>query len=263
MAGKTPKHFKHRLDEALVNRGLAPNREKAGALIMAGDILVDGQTVYKADAEVTPDQPVERKEKYPYASRGASKIERAFGAFGIDVNGMKVLDIGISNGGFTDYMLQNGAAAAAGVDVNIQQVDDKLKNDPRVSLIKANARSLEPGDAPFEPDLITMDVSFISVTKILPALSAFKTARVLTLIKPQFEVKREKVGKGGIIRDREDIKDILLELKEKIQRLDYAVSGVTAAGVKGRKGNQEFFFLLDYGKKDSINDRIVTDAIEI
>jgi 23S rRNA (cytidine1920-2'-O)/16S rRNA (cytidine1409-2'-O)-methyltransferase len=184
---------KNRLDAELVNRGLASTTEKAKALIMAGDILVNGQVTYKADTKISGDQSIEIKEKYPYVSRGASKIEKAFIDFAVSVKGLKVLDIGISTGGFTDYMLQNGAVIAAGVDVNIQQVDDKLRQNKNVVLIKANARTLKPQDIPFEPDLITMDVSFISVTKILPALSAFKKARVLTLIKPQFEVKKEKV----------------------------------------------------------------------
>lgn len=257
---KTPKN---RLDEEVVKRGLAPSLEKARAFIMAGEILVNGQVVSKADAIVTPDRLVEIKEKSPYASRGAAKIEKPFAEFAIAVKGMKVVDIGISTGGFTDYMLQNGAEAAVGVDVNIRQVDDRLKKEPRLVLLEKNARFLEPGDIPFEPDLITMDVSFISVTRILPALSAFKKARILTLIKPQFEARREDVEKGGVIREKDKRVEILLELKRKIQQLNYAVTGFTSAGVKGRKGNREYFFLLEYGKKDSINDTIITHANDL
>ncbi|HLP45669.1 MAG TPA: TlyA family RNA methyltransferase [Candidatus Kapabacteria bacterium] len=253
----------NRLDSELMRRGLVPSLEKARAFIMAGEILVDGQVTDKADAKVTPDHTIAIKEKYPYASRGAAKIEKPFLEFNIDVKGLKVLDIGISNGGFTDYMLQNGAAAAAGIDVNIRQVDDRLKKEPRLVLIKKNARFLEPGDIPFAPDLITMDVSFISVTKILPALAAFEKARILTLIKPQFEARKADVEKGGVIHEKEKRIGILLELKKKIQQLNYAVTGFTTAGVRGRKGNCEYFFLLEYGKKESIHDTIITHAINI
>lgn len=264
--GKSQKRFKtpkNRLDEEVVKRGLAPSLEKARAFIMAGEILVNGQVTYKADALATPDHLVEIKEKYPYVSRGAAKIETPFAEFAIAVKGMKVVDIGISTGGFTDYMLQNGAAVAVGVDVNIRQVDDRLKKELRLELIEKNARFLEPGDIPFEPDLITMDVSFISVTKILPALSVFQKARILTLIKPQFEARKEDVEKGGVIREKEKRIEILLELKKKIQQLNYAVTGFTCAGVKGRKGNREYFFLLEYGKKVSISDTIITHAVDI
>jgi 23S rRNA (cytidine1920-2'-O)/16S rRNA (cytidine1409-2'-O)-methyltransferase len=257
------KVVKNRLDAEVVKRGLVPTAEKAKAFIMAGEILVNGQVIYKADTLVTADHFIKIKEKYPYASRGASKLEKALNEFSINVKGKKVVDIGISTGGFTDYMLQKGAETAAGVDVNILQVDDKLKQNKKLTLIKANARNLKKEDIDFEPDLITMDVSFISVTKILPALSAFKNARIVTLIKPQFEVKREKVEKGGIIREKEKRIEILLELKKKIQQLNYAVTGFTPAGIKGQKGNQEYFFLLEYGKKASINDKIITNAIEI
>lgn len=253
----------NRLDAELVMRDLAPSLEKARAFIMAGEILVNGQVTDKADVRVTPEHTIEIKEKYPYASRGAAKIEKPFREFAIAVKGLKVLDIGISNGGFTDYMLQNGAETAAGVDVNIRQVDERLKKEPRLILIKKNARFLEPRDIPFEPDLITMDVSFISVTKILPALSAFENAKILTLIKPQFEVRKEDVEKGGVIHEKTKRIEILLELKKKIQQLNYAVTGFTTAGVKGRKGNFEYFFLLEYGKIESIHDTIITHAIDI
>ncbi len=263
MAVKNRKEKKTRLDAEVVKRGLVPSLEKAKAFIMAGEILVDGQVVYKADTNVSGAAVIEIKEKYPYVSRGASKIEAAFNEFNLKVKGKKVLDIGISTGGFTDYMLQHGAERAAGVDVNIQQVDDKLKQIEKLTLIKANARDLGPGHIPFDPDLITMDVSFISVTKILPALSPFKNAKVLTLIKPQFEARRENVTKGGVIREEEKRIEILLDVKKKIQQLNYAVTGVIPAGVTGKKGNLEYFFLLEYGKKESINDTMVTHAIKI
>ncbi len=136
MAAKKHKKEKNRLDAGIVKRGLTPTLEKARAFIMAGEILVDGQVVYKADTKVTDDNIIAIKEKYPYVSRGAAKIEKAFEDFSIDIKGLKVVDIGISTGGFTDYMLQKGAEAAAGVDVNIHQVDDGLKKNKRLILIK-------------------------------------------------------------------------------------------------------------------------------
>jgi len=137
------KSIKNRLDTEVVKRGLVPTVEKAKAFIMAGEILVNGQVVYKGDTLVTDENHITIKEKYPYASRGASKLKRAFHEFSIDVKGKKVLDIGISTGGFTDYMLQKGAETASGVDVNIDQVDDKLKQNKKLTLIKAKCPQLE------------------------------------------------------------------------------------------------------------------------
>gem|GEM_PF-43061 len=259
------KKIKNRLDEEVVKRGLVPCKEKANALIMAGDVLVDQQVVYNSDKIVTPDHCVELKEKFPYVSRGALKIEKALRDFSIDIKNLQVLDIGISTGGFTDYMLKNGAVGAAGVDVNIQQVDDRLKQDNRLRLIKANARNEADVTAEkigFEPDLITIDVSFISVTKILPALCRFKKSPIVVLIKPQFEAKRENVDRGGIVREKKKRLQVLLDLKQQITDLNFCVKDFTSAGVKGRKGNREYFFLLYYGKKPSINDKIIAHEID-
>lgn len=260
------KQVKNRLDEEVVKRGLAPSKEKANAMIMAGDVLVDHQVVYKSDKIVTPDHCVQLKEKFPYVSRGALKIEKALRDFSIDIKDLQVLDIGISTGGFTDYMLKNGALGVTGVDVNIQQVDDRLKQDNRLKLIKANARKeadLTVDNIGFEPDLITMDVSFISVIKILPVLVRFKRAQIVLLIKPQFEAKRENVDKGGIVREKKKRLQVLLDLKQQIIDLNFFVKDFTPAGVKGRKGNREYFFLLGYGKKPSINDKIIAHEIDI
>jgi 23S rRNA (cytidine1920-2'-O)/16S rRNA (cytidine1409-2'-O)-methyltransferase len=259
------KKVKNRLDGEVVKRGLAPSKEKARALIMAGDVLVDHQVVYHSDKIVTPGNCVELKEKFPYVSRGALKIEKALKDFSIDIKNLKVLDIGISTGGFTDYMLKNGADHVTGVDVNIQQVDDRLKQNNRLKLIKANARNeadLTADKIGFEPDLITIDVSFISVIKILPGLAQFKKAQTVVLIKPQFEAKRENVDKGGIVREKEKRLQVLLHLKQQIIDLNFYVKDFTPAGVKGRKGNREYFFLLGYGKKPSINDKIIDHEID-
>ncbi len=260
------KEEKNRLDKEMADRGLVPSLEKAKALIMAGEVLVDHQVVYKADKAVTADQTIEIKEKFPYVSRGALKIEKALQDFSIDIKGKKVLDIGISTGGFTDFMLKNGADRVVGVDVNIQQVDDRLKQNKRLKLIKANARNagdLTADKIGFEPEVITLDVSFISVTKILPALSQFPGARLVVLLKPQFEADPKTVGKGGVIRDKAKRLQVLLGLRQRITDLNFPVLAFTSAGIKGRKGNREYFFLLEYGKKPSIDDTIITHEIEI
>jgi 23S rRNA (cytidine1920-2'-O)/16S rRNA (cytidine1409-2'-O)-methyltransferase len=259
------KVVKNRLDKEIVQRGLVPSREKARALIMAGDVLVDDQVEDKAGKIVTAANRIELREKFPYVSRGALKIEKALNDFSLPVKGLKILDIGISTGGFSDYMLKNGADEVTGVDVNIRQVDDSLKRHPRLKLIQANARygeDLAAEKIGFEPDLVTIDVSFISLTKILPAISQFGRAKIVALVKPQFEAPRGNVGKGGVIRKEEKRLDILLNLKRQIISLEYGVTGFTLAGIKGKKGNQEYFFLLEYGKNTSISDKIVAHGIE-
>ncbi len=251
------------MDIETVNRGLVPAIEKARAMIMAGEVLVDGQVVIKADTRITKTQVLSLKEKLPYASRGALKIENAFNSFGITPKGLKALDIGISTGGFSDYMLKNGAAHVVGVDVNIQQVDQQLRNNPKLTLIKENARLITPQLIGIEPDIITIDVSFISIARILPALTPFKNARIISLIKPQFEAKPWDVDEGGIVRDPQKRMQTLLHLKQQIEALDFSITGFTSSGIKGRKGNREYFFLLEYRKKASINDTIITDAIKL
>ncbi len=254
---------KNRLDAEMVARQLALSREEAIALIMAGEVLVDGQVAHKADIKVTAESGIEIKEKYPFVSRGAFKVQKAFEAFAIDPAGLKTLDIGISTGGFSDYMLQHGAMTVTGVDVNIQQVDFNLAKNPRLRLLKKNARYLEKEDLEYEPDLITMDLSFISITKILPRLAVFPRARIVSLIKPQFEAEKYKIGKGGVVRDPDQRIGILLDLKHKIEALHFAVLGFTDSGIKGRKGNQEYFFLMEYGNKASFDDTIITHGTEI
>jgi len=254
---------KTRLDQALLLRGMAPDRTKSLALIMAGEVRVNGQKADRPDRPVEAADRIEIQRRRPFVSRGALKIEKAVRDFAIAVPGLHVLDIGVSTGGFSDFFLQRGAAMVFGVDVNIDQVDSGLRRDPRLRLLKKNARFLEKKDVPFEPDLIVMDLSFISVTAVLPVLAAFERARVLALVKPQFEAPRKSVGKGGVVRDRGKRLGILLRIKKRIEDLDFGVAGCTAAGLRGKKGNREFFFLLQRGKKFSIDDTMIADADEI
>jgi len=235
---------KQRLDLELVQRSLAPSREKARALIMAGEVLVDRQVKLKASDMVGQDQEILLRKRYPYVSRGAFKLQKALEEFNIDPRDFKVLDIGVSTGGFADLLLQKGAREVQGIDVNIQQVDVSLRNNDRVTLLKKNARYLAATDLVFEPDLVVIDVSFISVLKILNALTFLKKGVVLALIKPQFEGSPREVKKGGVIRDARVLEDILFRTRGRIEGMGWKVNGTVRAGIRGRKGNQEFFFLL-------------------
>lgn len=240
---------KERLDVELVRRGLAPSREKAQAMIMAGEVIIGDRRDMKASAAVTSETGIIIRRRYPYVSRGGWKIARAVETFGVDPSGCRILDLGISNGGFSDYLLQKGACSITGVDVNTRQVDRKLREDPRVRLVEKNARYLEPADLPEEPDIIVMDLSFISILKVLPAIAFISRFLLLALVKPQFEARKEEVGRGGVIRSEELRRRVLQRVKEGIHDLGMTVSGVTEAGVKGRKGNQEYFFKVEGGRR--------------
>jgi len=255
------KRVVHRLDTTLVARGLAPSREKARALVMAGEVLVNGERCDKAHRGIGENDCVEVRERYPYVSRGAYKLERALQEFQLDPAGKNVMDVGVSNGGFTDLMLQRGALHVVGVDVNVDQVDWKLRQDPRVTLIKCNARYLEPNQVEPPPDIITMDLSFISVTKVVERMSAWPGAVILCLIKPQFEAERHRVHKGGVIRDAAERQQVLINVKTRLEAINWRVTGVCPAGVKGRRGNQEYFFRLEYGKATGVDVTIISDAV--
>lgn len=257
------KVIKKRLDIELAERGLSPSKEKAKAFIMAGEILVNGQVTIKPDRKVLPTDTIERKVKNQYVSRGAFKLEKAIKDFKYDLRNKKVVDIGISNGGFTDYMLKNGIEKVTGVDVNIDQVDYSLRKNSKMKLLKMNARFLKPQHIGFDPDLITIDVSFISIVKILEALTAFKETEIISLVKPQFEEEKGKVGKGGVIKSEERRAEIVLRIKNELESMNYSVINFTKAGITGKKGNQEFFFNLKYGINASIDDKIVFDEIKV
>jgi len=259
---RTAQDKKSRLDRTLLERGLARDLKEAQALVMAGEVWVNGRKEDKPGRPASAGDAVEVRAKRPYVSRGALKIARAVEELAIAVPGLKVLDIGISTGGFSDYLLQHGAAEVFGVDVSINQVDSRLRADPRLRLLQKNARFLEQRDVPFDPDLVVMDLSFISIAVVLPVLRAFARARILALVKPQFEAARGSVGKGGVVRDGEQRLRILRALKHEVEGLDFSVLGWAPAGVRGRKGNQEYFFLLRSGKKNSIDDRMISDAQE-
>lgn len=239
---------KIRLDQLLTRKGLAPSREKAQALILAGQILVNNQPALKPGQLVSVDSDITVKEPFPYVSRSGAKLEEGLQAFGIDVRDKIALDIGSSTGGFTDCLLQSGARKVYAVDVNIKQLDWKLRQDSRVVPLEKNARYLRPEDLAEKPDLAVIDVSFISVLKILPAIRKIITSGdLLVLIKPQFEADRNQVGKKGIIRDSLVHRDVLQKVLAGVRANGFAVKDLLACQTLGQKGNQEFLAWLAAG----------------
>lgn len=240
--------MKERLDKVLVERGLFPTRERAKREALAGSVLVDGRRADKAGLMVSTRAEIEIKEKRcPYVSRGGVKLEKALREFGIEVKNRVAVDIGASTGGFTDCLLQNGARKVYAVDVGYGQLAWKLRNDERVvNLEKKNARYMTGKDLGEKPELATIDVSFISLDKIIPVVSSLLNGKgeVVALIKPQFEVGRDKVGKGGVVRKEEYQKEAICKITSLAGRLNLKVSGVTASPLKGPAGNREFFIHL-------------------
>lgn len=253
---------KTRLDLCLVERGLVPSRDKAKAMIMAGEVMINGQLALKADKTVLPDDVLAIREKYPYVSRGAFKLEAAVRRFGMAVAGKRILDVGVSTGGFCDYLLQHGALGVVGIDVNTRQVADSLRADPRVCLIEMNIKQFLPSVLPYPPDWVVIDLSFISILKALSVLSALGDLPVLGMVKPQFESPRGQVGKGGVVRDPRRVGQILLGLVASAKELGYGVLDLAPAGIKGKKGNQEYFFLLRYGQPTCIDDKMIHNVIQ-
>jgi 23S rRNA (cytidine1920-2'-O)/16S rRNA (cytidine1409-2'-O)-methyltransferase len=242
---------KTRLDVLLVERGLAPSRERARALVLAGQVRVGGERVWQAASLVAGDAPVALDEPdHPYVSRGGLKLEHALDAFGLDVTGRIALDIGASTGGFTDVLLQRGVAHVVALDVGHGQIDWRLRTDPRVTVReRINARSLTPEDfaeGPRDFGLVTIDVSFISLRLILPPVPALLGPRadVVALIKPQFEAGREAVARGGIVRDPAVHQDVIGDVVGTARSLGFSVAGLTPSPIRGAEGNREFLLHL-------------------
>ena len=239
---------KVRIDRLLAERGLAPSRERAQALIMAGAVLVDGHPVDKAGAMVDDGARVEvRGDDNPYVSRGGLKLEGALDDLGISVAGKVILDVGASTGGFTDCCLKRGARRVFAVDVGTNQLDFSLRRDPRVlCLEKTNARGLEPGLFPEPAELAVIDVSFISLTLILgPTLACLAPdGEIVAMVKPQFEAGREKVGKGGVVRDEAAREEAIAKVIACAEGLGLGCAGRAESRLLGPKGNQETFLRL-------------------
>lgn len=239
--------MKVRIDKLLVERGLAGSRERAQALVLGGRVLVNGQKVQKAGAAVDAEAEIRvLGGDLRYVSRGGLKLEAALHHWNVEVDGMVCMDVGASTGGFTDCLLQHGAARVIAVDTGYGQIDLRLRQDPRVRLLeKTNARYLQPEDIGEAVDLVVMDVAFISATQVLPAVvaSAFPDPagkRVIVLVKPQFEVGRQRVGKGGIVRDEAAQAEAVQKVRAKLQVLGCRQTEVMNSPILGAEGNREF-----------------------
>jgi 23S rRNA (cytidine1920-2'-O)/16S rRNA (cytidine1409-2'-O)-methyltransferase len=240
--------LKKRLDRLLVDRGLADSREKAQALIMAGLILVDGQPATKAGTTVAEDSQILLKQSgSTYVGRGGVKLEGAAGVFGVDAAGMVCVDVGSSTGGFTQFLLRSGASRVYAVDVDVKQLDWRVRQDSRVVPVEKNARFLEPADIGEAADLVTIDASFISLTMLLPRIPAILKpgGRCVALVKPQFEVGRDRVGKGGIVRDDEDQRAAVSKCVAAGESVGLHFVSSTESPITGREGNREFFILFE------------------
>jgi 23S rRNA (cytidine1920-2'-O)/16S rRNA (cytidine1409-2'-O)-methyltransferase len=248
-----------RLDSLLAERGLFASRSRAAAAVLAGQVHVGaggaravkpGQLV-AADVEVAVDAPP------PYVSRGGVKLANALDALGIDVAGRRALDVGASTGGFTDCLLQRGAAHVVTLDVAYGELDWKLRQDERVTVVeRVNARALTPDRLPYAPDLIAIDVSFISLAKVLPAVLGAAADRFdcLAMVKPQFEAGRGRVGKGGVVRDAAVRREAIAAVAARARELGAAVLGFAASGLPGPAGNREtFVWLAEHGRGPGVD----------
>ena len=239
---------KKRLDLLVVERGLARSRETARTLIMSGNILVNDQPMDKPGMQLAEDaRIISRKPDMPYVSRGGLKLAHAITEIGLDVNGFLCLDVGASTGGFTDCLLQFGAAHVHAVDVGYGQLDWKLRQDERVTVVeRTNIRYVTPEVLPASFDLIAIDVSFISLKIVIPAIVPFlkPDGHILALVKPQFEVGRDQVGKGGVVRDAGLHEQVITELGSYFETYPLVSEAIIPSPILGPKGNREFLMYL-------------------
>jgi len=252
--------MKKRLDILVTERGLVESREKAKTLIMAGQVYVDGQKADKPGDTFSEDAAVEVRGKgLPYVSRGGLKLEKAMREFGLQLQGRTCMDIGASTGGFTDCMLQNGAQRVYSVDVGYGQLAWSLRTDPRVvNLERTNARYLTREQVPEEIDFFSVDVSFISLTLILPAVRPLlaEHGQAVCLIKPQFEAGREKVGKKCVVRDKAVHEEVIEKIRSFALENGFSVLGLTFSPVKGPEGNIEYLIYLERSEAPSQGEQV-------
>jgi 23S rRNA (cytidine1920-2'-O)/16S rRNA (cytidine1409-2'-O)-methyltransferase len=255
-----------RIDRLLVERGLVESREKALKLILAGDVFVDGERVDKAGALVAAEAELELHDRSRYVSRGGEKMAHALDYFNVPVAERICIDIGASTGGFTDCLLQRGATRVYAVDVGTGQLDPRLRRDSRVVVMeKTNARALDPRIFPEQPSLAVIDVAFISLEKVLPAVFGVLAPRaeIVMLIKPQFEVGREHVGKGGVVRDPALHRSVVARLARYSVLRGWHVLGVSASPLRGPKGNREFFLHISSQGRTAANiETLINRTVE-
>jgi 23S rRNA (cytidine1920-2'-O)/16S rRNA (cytidine1409-2'-O)-methyltransferase len=251
---------KVRLDALLHQRGLFPSRARAAASVMAGEVRLGahGERADKPGRLVAEDVDVAVDERPRYVSRGGVKLANALDALGVEVAGRRALDVGASTGGFTDVLLQRGAAHVVALDVAYGELDWSLRTHDRVTVVeRVNARALEPATLPYAPDLVVCDVSFISLRLVLPAVLACCAPAfdALAMVKPQFEVGRERVGKGGVVREPGDRRAALVDVARAAQAAGCAVLGFASSGLPGPKGNREtFVWLTEAGRAGALED---------
>jgi 23S rRNA (cytidine1920-2'-O)/16S rRNA (cytidine1409-2'-O)-methyltransferase len=239
--------MKKRIDKLMVERGLAESREKAQAMIMAGNVLIDDRPATKAGTAVPENASIRLKEApHPYVSRGGIKLQGAIKEFNLNILNTICLDVGSSTGGFTHCLLLNGAARVYALDVDVSQLDWKIRNDSRVKTIELNARFLESSQIPEAVDLVTIDASFISLTMLIPRIPPVLQpgGKCLVLVKPQFEVGRESVGKGGIVRDETLQRGAIEKVVAAGGMAGLEFMGSKESAITGREGNREFFVLF-------------------
>ncbi|MFP5264255.1 MAG: TlyA family RNA methyltransferase [Blastocatellia bacterium] len=256
---------KERLDKIVLDRGLAESRTRAQAMILAGVILVGDQRADKPGQMVDPGAEIRVKGETPrYVSRGGLKLEAALGEFGVDPAGMTCVDVGASTGGFTDCLLQHGAARVWAIDVGHNQLSWRIRQDTRVVVLEGrNARELDPEQFPVRFDLATVDVIFISLTKVLPAIAAClkEDAECIALIKPQFEVGKGEVGKSGVVTDPNKHRRVLCEVLRSAAATGFAVINLIESPILGAEGNREFLAHLKLGAGDRAKPFAVEDRI--
>lgn len=259
---------KQRVDLALVERGLAPSREKAQALIMSGNVYIREVKVLKPSEQVSQaDALMVKAPEHPYVGRGALKLEKALRVFEIDPSGMIALDIGAATGGFSDVLLQNAAERVFAIDVGYGQLDWKIRSDPRVTVMeRTNARYLQSADIDgVTPDITVMDVSFISVKLILPVAATLMAHKGLfcILIKPQFEAGRENVGKKGVVRDPKVHEAVITLIRDFVPGFGYRMSMLDFSPIKGPEGNIEYIARLDpvIGGETGVSDARITEIV--
>ena len=258
--------MKNRVDTELVQRGLAPSRERAQALIMAGQVYIGERKALKASEQVEEKDALSiRGEIDALASRGGHKIERALEVFQADVSGVVAMDIGAAAGGFTDVLLRHGAKHVYAIDVGYGQLDWKLRQDARVTVMeRTNARHLTPEMVPLGPTLTVMDVSFISIRLILPVAASImgEKGRFLTLVKPQFEAGRGQVGKNGVVREARVHRQVLMSVREYAAEIGWHVAGFTWSPIKGPKGNIEFLADIRPGEGAMPTDADIASLVQ-
>jgi len=251
------KKKKERADTFVLSRGLSESREKARALIMAGLVFSGGKRVEKPGEMVDAEAALSVLRPIPYVGRGGLKLEEALDAFAVDCRGVVAADLGASTGGFTDCLLQRGARIVYAVDVSISQLAWRLRRDERVMPLEKNARYLRQEDFPERPRIVTMDVSFISVLKVLPAIRSFLGDGILlSLLKPQFEAGKGQVGKKGVLREPARHEAVLNRVLDQAGEMGFVVRGLLKSSVRGQKGNQEFFVCWALGRAAGPAERI-------